>query len=1412
VTVHQSNAVEVVEAKTVHSAKRHELPVGAKAAIPKQDAKPTERGIAHLPADDVLPGRAIGPGVMPSGDIVGNVSSIDNIVGDTAPQYILTCAGRDNEVRWKYGERLQHLFEERCDLLVSAGLDDHLAVVTDEVSLTYQQLDCRANQTARYLMEEGVRPGDRVGVLFDRSIETYVALLAILKIGAAYIPFDVSFPSDRIAFILDDAKVGVIVTLSQFEPNFDGITTPLVLLDIAAPAIAMMKSGRLDDIHLNGGADQLCYIIYTSGTTGNPKGVAVEQASICNFIRVAGEVYGITHEDRVYQGMTIAFDFSVEELWVPLMAGATLVPGRPGTNLLGKDLSDYLNRHKVTAMCCVPTLLATLEEDLPHLSFLLVSGEACPHDLVVRWHRQDRKILNAYGPTEATVTATVTELYPDKPVTIGIPLPTYVVVILDENESRALAKGQMGEICIAGVGLAKEYVNRPDLTDKAFVEDFLSLPNNPSGKIYRTGDLGRITDGDEIEYHGRIDTQVKIRGYRIELTEIESVILQVPGIAQAVVNTYEPEPGLKELVAYYTCRADVSDVSPADIVKLLKSHLPAYMVPAYFEEVATIPMLPSNKADRKKLPAPKTSRYSAGSGDYVAPTGEIEEFLALTLADALKVERVSVADHFFDELGCHSLLMAQYCAKVRQRLPDAELSMRDIYLRPTVAQLALYLSSAQSAKVSRERRADYRKATNLEYYTCGTLQFLYYLTSVCGGLWLFIQCYRTVAAAGYDFNHLLLCSTEIGSALFVLAVTVPIVAKWLLIGRWTQTEIPIWGPGYFRFWLVRALLRSNPMVLAKGSPLYNVYLRLLGAKIGRHVVLHPLFLPVCTDLISIGDNTILRKNAIVTGYKAEAGYIVTGPVTIGDNVVVGEASLLDIGSTMGNGAQLAHGSALMSGQTIPCGQSWHGSPAEFAGVDYLAVEPKNCSSLRRALYTAYQLSGLPAALALGFVVLFYILTEVVPSGLPPISMETTVREFLASLAIFFGGLAIALAAIGIMSRILNFLIKEDKTYVLYGFHYLVFHFISGVSNNLLFNVLFGDSSYIVHYVRLIGYKLNNYIQSGSNFGERQEHDIPTMCEIGRGTMVSSGLTMVNVKLSSSSFRASNVRIGEENFLGNDIQYLAGSKVGRNCLLATKVMLPLHGEVRENVGLLGSPSFEIPRASLRDMTIADIDEQTRKEQIHRKNVFNILTMAKFLLFYWVFFFATIVFGHALWLLHGLYGDVVLVAGVCVLGAAFVGYLIFGENFSTNFRKIEPTVCSMYDPYFWMIEGYWKFTQSVLLSIFKGTPFRNVILRMVGIRVGKKVFNDGCVMEKDLVYVGDYCTLNDATMLQGHSLEEGVFKADYVVLGKGCTVGYQCMVHYGVTMGDNSIIEHESFVMKGEVVNAGETWGGNPAKPI
>ncbi len=606
---------------------------------------------------------------------------------------MLTCAGYDGSIRWRPGERLEQLFEGCCGRLGRLGLGDHLAVDALDWSLSYAELDELANQLARFLVDQGLLPGDRVGLLSDRAVDGYVGMLAALKAHAAYVPLDPGFPPDRLSYIVADAGVRVVLTRSHLAGSAAtlGRTAALLDLDEAAEEIAGLSPDRLGPGEVRNPVDDLCYVIYTSGSTGRPKGVAIGHASICNFVRVAAEVYGIAAGDRVYQGMTIAFDFSVEEIWVPWLAGATLVPRPDGDRLLGRDLHAFLTDRRVTALCCVPTLLATLDEDLPGLRFLLVSGESCPQDLVARWHRPGRRFLNVYGPTEATVTATWTVLHPSLPVTIGVPLPTYSVVVLDPHSDTARPPGAMGEIGIAGIGLAEGYLGRPDLTERAFVPDFLGIPNNPPGRIYRTGDLGRVNTEGEVEHHGRIDTQVKIRGYRIELTEIESVLLRVPGIAQAVVSACRTGPDVVELVAYYSPRRDSPAVDAGRVYAVLREQLPAYMVPVYLERLPVIPMLPSGKADRRSLPAPRGPRMAA-PGDHVVPASRDEQELADVLAEVLGAESVSADGHFFDDLGASSLLMARFSAAIRERGVLPPVSMKDIYLHPTVRLLAASLT------------------------------------------------------------------------------------------------------------------------------------------------------------------------------------------------------------------------------------------------------------------------------------------------------------------------------------------------------------------------------------------------------------------------------------------------------------------------------------------------------------------------------------------------------------------------------------------------------------------------------------------------------------------------------------------------------------------------------------------------
>jgi non-ribosomal peptide synthetase-like protein len=1389
---------------------------------------------------------------------------------------VLTCAGYDDSVRWRPGERLEQLFERRCDWLSRMGQRGHLAVDALEGALSYRELDAAANQLARFLVGQGVRPGDRVGLLSDRSVDGYVGMLGVLKARAAYVPLDAAFPPDRLSYIATDAGVRTVLSRSHLADRLAQLpdTITLMYLDKVTGLIAGQRRSRLRPGEVGDPADDLCYVIYTSGSTGRPKGVAIEHASICNFVQVAAEVYGLTPRDRVYQGMTIAFDFSVEEIWVPWMAGATLVPKPDGGRVLGPELHAFLRDGHVTALCCVPTLLATLDEDLPGLRFLLVSGEPCPQDLVARWHRPGRRFLNVYGPTEATVTATWTVVDPGRPVTIGVPLPTYAVVVLDPDSGTALPPGAMGEIGIAGIGLARGYLGRPDLTERAFVPDFLGIPNNPPGKIYRTGDLGRVNAEGEIEHHGRIDTQVKIRGYRIELTEIESVLLRTPGIAQAVVSTHEPTPGAVELAAYYSQRHGAPPVDPGRVYAELRDRLPAYMVPAYLEQLPVIPMLPSGKADRKSLPAPRGPRLTAAQGDLVGPGTEAERVLAEVLAEVLNAKQVSVDSHFFDELGANSLLMARFSAALRQRSDLPPVSMKDIYLHPTVRRLAASFEgpgpageTAPAAPPIPDPMLPVPKGKP-RYFLCGALQLLAFLGYVAG-VALAVDVGAAWAVAGHGVPGIYARLVVFGGGGLLALGILPVLAKWLIIGRWKPRGIRAWSLGYFRFWLVKTLIAANPMALMfVGTPLYVLYLRALGAKIGRRVVIFTRNAPICTDLLTIGAGSVIRKDTYLTGYRARAGVIETGAVRIGANAFVGEHSVIDIGTSIGDGAQFGHASALLAGQAIPAGQCWHGSPAQPAGADdnYLTIPPARCGFLRRAWYCATRLAlmlfvaGPLAAAAASLLISRPALLARPLDQVNPASWTFYCAALAIAAVVFFGSILAGLIIAGTVPRLLGRALKPGQVYPLFGAHHALQRMVSRMTNLGAYNGLFGDSSAITGYLGLIGYRLAPVEQTGSNFGMEVKHEVPTLAVVGTGTMVSDGLSIVNAEFSSSSFRVSPAAIGARNFLGNGIVYPSGGRTGDDCLLATKVMIPVSGPVREGVGLLGSPCFEIPRSVHRDHEFDHLSTQRRRRhRLKAKNRHNVVSMGLHLLVRWLYLSGLMVLalvpltgytalaalspavsrtlgrtalGRATLAKTALartalgttvlsrpvpgttVSDVLGTTAIVLLDVIFtVAFFVLVERAVTGFHRMRPRFCSIYQLPFWRHERYWKVPSMAYLGMFNGTPFKSVVWRLLGVRVGRRLLDDGCtIVERTLVTIGSECTLDAGSILQCHSLEGGTFKSDRITVGDRCTIGTGAFVHYGVTLGDGAVLDADSFLMKGEHVPPGARWLGNPAAVV
>jgi non-ribosomal peptide synthetase-like protein len=407
-----------------------------------------------------------------------------------------------------------------------------------------------------------------------------------------------------------------------------------------------------------------------------------------------------------------------------------------------------------------------------------------------------------------------------------------------------------------------------------------------------------------------------------------------------------------------------------------------------------------------------------------------------------------------------------------------------------------------------------------------------------------------------------------------------------------------------------------------------------------------------------------------------------------------------------------------------------------------------------------------------------------------------------------------LAGIYAIPRLCRLLLKPGRTYPLYGFHHGLQNLVATVSNSPFCNLLFGDSSAIVHYMRLVGWDLGKVEQTGSNLGTNQRHDNPLLCRIGSGTMVSDGLSMINMDMSAFAFRLAPARIGERNYLGNDIHYPPQGRTGANCLLGTKVMIPIDGPVRENVGLLGSPCFEIPRMVERDQQVnSGLREDERRKRLARKNAYNLATALVFLTVRWTVVFATLVVSHLALLNYPRYGVLALFCASVLLSAMAIAFFAFIERASLNFRPLEPKLASIYDPYFWWHERHWKLSDSPIVRYFGGTPFKPFVSRLIGMKVGRKVYDGGCsITDRSLTAVEDYANLNEGSVLQAHSLEEGVFKSDHIRIGKGGTLGCGAFVHYGVTMGERAIVDADSFVMKGETLDPHSRWRGNPARLV
>ncbi len=585
---------------------------------------------------------------------------------------------------------IHELFETQAE-----RTPDAVAVVFEDERLTYRQLNRRSNQLAHHLRKLGVGPEVLVGICVERSIEMVVGLLGILKAGGAYVPLDPSYPRERLGFMLEDARAPVLLTEGRLVDDLPGHGAQVVCLDTGWEAIARES----EENSVSGvTADNLAYVMYTSGSTGRPKGVMICHRGVCNYLYWRQAYFPLTEADRLLQTASLSFDDSVWELFEPLMVGAQVVMVPPG----GEQDSEYLIRlvteRQITAACFVPSLLrGFLDEQgveaCRSLWRVTTGGEVLTVELQERFFsRLAANLYNGYGPTEATMSATFWSCErgsDQRAVPIGRPIHNTQIYLLD-HRLQPVPVGVPGELFIGGVGLARSYLNRPELTAEKFIPHPFSA--EPGARLYRTGDLARYRPDGNLEFLGRIDDQAKIRGFRVEPGEVEAVLREHPTVREGAVVVREIVPGEKRLVAYVVPARELAP-PVGELRGFLKEKLPEYMVPSAFVVLDALPLTPNGKVDRRALPAPDYQSRPELGGTFVAPGTPVEETLAGIWAEVLGLERVGVHDDFF-ELGGHSLLATRVVSRLRDAL-RVELPLRCLFETPTVAELAERVEVAQ---------------------------------------------------------------------------------------------------------------------------------------------------------------------------------------------------------------------------------------------------------------------------------------------------------------------------------------------------------------------------------------------------------------------------------------------------------------------------------------------------------------------------------------------------------------------------------------------------------------------------------------------------------------------------------------------------------------------------------------------
>ncbi|MFY9714106.1 MAG: Pls/PosA family non-ribosomal peptide synthetase, partial [Microbacterium sp.] len=1089
--------------------------------------------------------------------------------------------------------------------------------------------------------------------------------------------------------------------------------------------------------------------------------------------------------DRVLAGLSVAFDASCEEMWLAWRHGACLVPAPRALVRSGKDLGPWLLGHGITVVSTVPTLAALWPQDaIENVRLLIFGGEACPPELVSRLVAEGREVWNTYGPTEATVVACAALLDGSGPVRIGLPLDGWALAVVD-GDDQPVADGEVGELIIGGVGLARYLDPAKD------AEKYAPMPSLGWERAYRSGDLVRA-DTEGLLFQGRADDQVKVGGRRIELGEVESALQALTAVSAATVVVQRSEGGVPLLVGYVVpaegfdrqvARAELAETLPAPLIPLL----------ALMDE---LPVRTSGKVDKAALPWPLVDTDAADSTLSGTPAWLAEQWVAV-----IGIRPTDEKADFF-QLGGGSLAAAQLVSRIRTRAP--EFTMADVYDLPRLRQMADAVDVASSDDDPSESFSRARPTPRIMQWVqsiAGVPLFL--LAGLRWVTWLLTAGWILRLVPGFDFlptapgwvitGGLLLFVTPWGR----MAVSAAL-ARLLLFGL-KPGDYPRGGGVHLRLWVAEQVAHQIDPVGLAGAPWVSYYARALGAKIGPNVDLHTL--PPVTGMLDVAEGAAIEPEVDLTGYWIDGDTVRVGGIRIGANATIGSRSTLAPGTRIGRGAEIAPGSAVFG--RVRAGQQWAGSPAARVGGTSKPLAPERPPTRRRWLW-AYGLSS--AGLGLLHFGAFGVGALIIAQGIRGAdSLAAAIPGALLWLipAVLATGVTFA-ASVLLFTRLLSIGLTEGVHPVRgrVAWQAWTVERLLDSARTLLFPIY--ASLFTPVWLRMLGARVGREVEASTVLL------LPSMTTIDDGAFLADDTMVATYELKGGWMRLAHARIGKRAFLGNSGMAGPGHRVPKDGLVAVLSVAP--EKSKPGSSWLGSPAVRLRRV-VNDSDLSRTYKPRASLRVARALWELCRLIAVFVtcgLGLAVFFvLAALIDTWGLALAGLLSGFVMLLAGAIAAVISTIAKWAF-------VGRIRPGEHPLWSSFVWRTEVADTFTEMVAAPWFAnaaaGTPALALWLRSLGAKIGRGVWTDSYWLpEPDLVTLGDGSTVNRGCVVQTHLFHDRVMSTDTVTLEAGATLGPHSVILPAATIGGNATVGPASLVMRGESVPVGSRWSGNPIGP-